>query len=677
MKSRTTSTKSSLTKRNLEFPLQTDSQGRKFRASFVAMSTLLRERFKFCGYEHAPERKKCPAWGKVCKRCKKKNHFAKGCKDAAVNAIESDEDLEEISVVRVQAMKDKAVFAEMLVQQKPVRFQIDCGASANILPCKYVEDVDLEPCSQSLVMWNGTKVKPVGTCALPVINPRNNTKYNVRFSVVKESLTPLLGLNATEKMSLLTVHKENFVSVVENLENDLANNCPDVFDNGLGKLPGKVHLQVDPACQPVILPARKVPVSVNLKKNSRRNCVLSHSFLRLCMQQREVLTVHTFSILSCSLLTTFATPHGRYRWLRLPFGLCVSSEIFQKHLNQELLGLPGVKCIADDVLIYGRDDADHDSFLEGFMKKCQQRGIKLNRAKLEYKCKEVPFHGHVLTSEGLKPDPQKVEAITEMPRPEKPEDELRLNSMVNYLSRFLPNLSDVMKPLRDLIHKDVERCWSDAQERAWDEVKGLIASAPVLAYYKPGEPLAVQYDSSHAGLGAALMQSVHPIAYASRALTETETRYAQMEKEMLAIVFAVETFNDYTFGDKTFVFSNHKPLESILKKPLNRAPKRLQGMIIRLQKYDLEVRYEKGRKMFLADTLSRAFLPAGKQDENEFETINMMKYLPVPEERLLLIQKDTEADESLQVLKAVIQKGWPEHKSNVPSIISLYFNMRD
>ena len=87
----------------------------------------------------------------------------------------------------------------------------------------------------------------------------------MRFLVVKESLNPLLGLNATEKMSLLTVHKENFVSVVENLENDLANNYPDVFDNGLGKLPGKVHLQVDPACQPVILPARKVPVSVKEK----------------------------------------------------------------------------------------------------------------------------------------------------------------------------------------------------------------------------------------------------------------------------------------------------------------------------------------------------------------------------------------------------------------------------
>ena len=90
-------------------------------------------------------------------------------------------------------MKDKAVFAEMLVRQKLVRFQIDRGASANILPSKYVEDVDLEPCSQSLVMWNGTKVKPVGTCALPVVNPRNNTKYKVRFLVVKESLNSTPG----------------------------------------------------------------------------------------------------------------------------------------------------------------------------------------------------------------------------------------------------------------------------------------------------------------------------------------------------------------------------------------------------------------------------------------------------------------------------------------------------
>ena len=249
--------------------------------------------------------------------------------------------------------------------------------------------------------------------------------------------------------------------------------------------------------------------------------------------------------------------------------------------------------------------------------------------------------------------------------------------MVNYLSCFLPNLSDVMKPLRDLTHKDAVWCWDHLQEKAWYDIKSLIVSAPVLAYYKSTEVLEIQCDSSQSGLGAALMQNGHPIVYASRALTETESRYAQIEKEMLAIVFSVEKFNDYTFGRKTIVHTDHKPLESIVKKPLHRAPKRLQGMMIRLQKYDLEIRYERGNRMFLADTLSRAYLPSRVQVESEFETINVTNYLPISQARLLQIQHETEKDESLQTLKAVIQQGWPDDKSALPPVVSPYFNMRD
>ena len=147
-----------------------------------------------------------------------------------------------------------------------------------------------------------------------------------------------------------------------------------------------------------------------------------------------------------SMPSTFAMPYGRYRWLRLPFGLSVSSEIFQNHRHQELHGLPGVKYIAYDVLIHSTNEADHDSNLERFMSRCQQKGIKLNSEKLELKAKKGPFHGHLLTTEGLKPDPEKVRAIVEMPRPGGRDHILRLNGMVNYLSRFLPNLSDVMNP---------------------------------------------------------------------------------------------------------------------------------------------------------------------------------------------------------------------------------------
>ena len=121
-------------------------------------------------------------------------------------------------------------------------------------------------------MWNGTKVTPVGSCALPVVNLKTNEKYKIRFLVVKEDL---LGLNATRKRKLLTVHRENFIDVVENANADFTVKYADVFNERLGTLPGKVHLQVDPDCKPVILPARKVPLSDREKFKKELQLLLS------------------------------------------------------------------------------------------------------------------------------------------------------------------------------------------------------------------------------------------------------------------------------------------------------------------------------------------------------------------------------------------------------------------
>lgn len=140
--------------------------------------------------------------------------------------------------------------------------------------------------------------------------------------------------------------------------------------------------------------------------------------------------------------------------------------------------------------------------------------------------------------------------------------------------------------------------WSRVQQQAFEEVKQLVSEAPLLSFYKPEEELTIQCDASEKGLGAALLQNGRPVAYASRALTDVETRYAQIEKEMLAIVFSLEKFHQYTYGH-TKVHSDHKPLESILKKPLFRAPKRLQGMLLRTQQYDIEVQYLKGKEMHM------------------------------------------------------------------------------
>ena len=116
-----------------------------------------------------------------------------------------------------------------------------------------------------------------------------------------------------------------------------------------------------------------------------------------------------------SKLTTFSTPYGRFQWLCLPFGLNVSSEIFQKHLNQGLLGLEGVKCIADYILVYGTNEKDHDQNFERLLERCKEKSIKLTKGKLEFKCEDISLHGHLLTNEDLKVDPGKVKAIMGMP----------------------------------------------------------------------------------------------------------------------------------------------------------------------------------------------------------------------------------------------------------------------
>ena len=145
--------------------------------------------------------------------------------------------------------------------------------------------------------------------------------------------------------------------------------------------------------------------------------------------------------------------------------------------------------------------------------------------------------------------------------------------------KFLPHLSDITKQLRDLTRKDSEWTWDQAQRNALESLKKAVSSAPVLRYYNLEDEVTLQCDASQSGLGAALLQDGQPVAYASRALTETETRYAQIEKELLAIVFACDHFEAYIYGrEQVNIETDHQPLVSIITKPLNKAPDRLQRM---------------------------------------------------------------------------------------------------
>ena len=183
-------------------------------------------------------------------------------------------------------------------------------------------------------------------------------------------------------------------------------------------------------------------------------------------------------------------------------------------------------------------------------------------------------------------------------------------------------------------------------QQAFDEMKKALTMTPSLSYYDVMKPVVIQCDASDSGLGAALLQNGLPVAYLSRALTSAETNYAQIEKELLAIVFACEKFDQYVYGrDKLHVQSDHKPLEVIFKRQLVTAPKRLQRMLLRLQRYSLQVTYVRGSEMYIADTLSRAYIPGNPSVHAfTFAEIDMTEGLPVSPRRLQE-QRDATASE--------------------------------
>ena len=370
----------------------------------------------------------------------------------------------------------------------------------------------------------------------------------------------------------------------------------------------------------------------------------------------------------------------------MPFGISSAPEVFQRRMHELIEGLHGVEVIADDFVVVGFGHThleavhDHDKNLVTFLQRCEAQGIVLNTDKFAVRQKEVPFIGHIATDEGLCVDPAKVRAIIEMPAPTDKAGVQRLLGLAQYLSKFLPHLSDITKPLRELTQNDVDWSWESPQQTALDTLKKAVTTTPVLRYYNLKEEVTIQCDASQSGLGAALTQNGQPVAYASRALTPAETRYAQIEKEMLAIVFACDKFEAYIFGrDMVTIETDHKPLENIALKPLHSAPKRLQRMLMKTQKYNLRINYKKGKEMFLADTLSRAYLPEVNSCHfsQKLEDIDHRISLPVSKARWQQIKHASADDPELQQLRHTFQNGWPDSRKETPECLYPNFDFRD
>ena len=722
---------------------------------------------KYCGLKHA--KRNCPAYGKTCHKCRRKNHFATVCKTKIksvknLDAVSDNEITDELysltHEIGTVTSNGKRWFVP--VEMKLPKFesqhidcQLDTGSTCNTISfqdfCKLCPNgSELKNSNVKLKLYDGTILSPQGQCEINCCY--KDKSFNLMFQIVKDSLTPLLSADACERLGLLQINCA--------LSDDkLISKFSETFE-GLGCLPGLYDIELDPAVSPVKHAPRKVPVSMKSKLKEELDrlanlqvitpvkeptdwissivCVKKPNKLRICLDPKDLnkaimrpnypipniddilvklSNAKVFTLIDCkdgfwqvklskdsSFLTTFWTPFGRYRWLRMPFGISSAPEEFQRRLHEVTVGLTGVEVVADDILVYGVGDTDeqananHDQNLLELLQRAQECNLKFNLKKLKLRKKSITYMGHLLTCDGLKPDPAKVEAVQNMPKLENVNDVQRFIGFVNYLSRFLPRLSDLCEPLRRLTDKNAEWHWTNAHNDAVEKIKHLISRAPVLRYYRLEDEVTIQCDASQTGLGSVLLQNGQPVAFASRSLTKTEQRYAQIEKECLAIVFSCERFSQYLLGrNKTTVHSDHKPLETIFKKPLFSAPKRLQRMMLRLQGYSLEISYKQGCKMYIADFLSRCALPlpcendtsskpsfvfaanefSVQEDSDSFENINFSEDLAVTAKRYFQIKSCSAIDETLQMLKNTVLNGWPDSKSDCPKLIRQYWSFRD
>lgn len=296
----------------------------------------------------------------------------------------------------------------------------------------------------------------------------------------------------------------------------------------------------------------------------------------------------------------------------------------------------------------------------------------------------------MVSAQGISPDPEKVEALAKLPTPSDVSGVRRLLGMVNHVGRFIPHLSDITAPIRALLQKRNSWLWGPCQQAAFDKLKSLLSSEVCMAKYDPSYPTVVSADASSYGLGAVLLQDQpsgerRAVAYASRSLTDTESRYSQTEKEALAVTWAVKRFDQFLRGIAFQVETDHRPLVTLLgSAELDMIPPRIQRLRIRLMRYQFTVLYVPGKLIATADTLSRAPIQGHDPERSQRQTDSIELFIGevvtaaanLMSSRMDALRKHQAEDGICSGLLRFCEKGWPENVSKVPVHLREYWKER-
>ena len=571
-----------------------------------------------------------------------------------------------------------------------------------------------------------------GTFMCEMKAPETKRLTQAKVHVMKGKAANLLSCETSEKLGLVKFAckvNESASSVTVGKDKIFAQ-YPEVFE-GMGKMTGKsVKLNINKETKPIAQKARRVPFHLRDKVEQEIErlkamdiiedaegptpwvspLVLVHkpnNAIRICIDSRAINTaiererhpMNTLEELIVDLngsqyfskvdlnkgyhqleldeesryITTFATHNGLYRYKRLCFGINSAAEIFQKEIADMLRDIPGVKNMSDDIIIFSRTADQHKQTIDKVLSRMKECNITANREKCEFWKDEVTFFGHHFTKHGIAPSKQNVNAVLNAAPPKSPEEVRSLLGMAQYLARFIPDYSTVVNPLRILTHQDVKWRWGKTERKSFEKLKSSMTNLKMIHYFDVNRNTELIVDASPVGLGAVLTQKdkageLYIVEYASRKLADPETRYSQTEREALGVVWACEHFDHYLVGAEFTVITDHQPLLGIMNKPMSKPTARLQRLCLRLQPYQVLLKYSPG-KSNPADYISRHPQEGTKPPsqtwldrQTEQICISAIRYYTMQEKAsisLKEVEEETSKDEILQqVIMCIATQNW-------------------
>lgn len=619
---------------------------------------------------------------------------------------------------------------------------VDTGAAISVLNKNFydsnLKNYKIQKDQLELKGFTGHTIRPIGFIE---VNTTCNNKVNlIRYYIVETNSPNLLGRNF---LKLFNVQLNVFnVSKVDLDYKDIVNKFPEVFTNKLGTYKfAKVSLNLKENAKPIYFKAHPVPLSYKalIEKELDRlveekviepitasewgtpivSVIKSDNSLRICGNYKltinkwlenvryplprieEIIEKLNGGIIFTKLdlnkaytqflldeeaqkITTWSTHKGMFRMLRMPYGAAPSSAIFQKHLEQLLQGMPHTINYLDDIIITGTSLQNHKENVTRVLEKLREAGLTVKQEKCEFYQTEIEYLGYIISKDGIKKTESKVKAILKAQVPTNVKQVRSFCGLVNYYNKFVPNIAQILHPIYNLLKKETTFSWNTKCQKAFEEIKQLIAKDIVLTHYNNNKQLVLVTDAANEGIAAILYQKENngvekPIACTSRTLLENEKAFATVDKEALAIIFGVRKFSQYLLGREFIIRTDHKPLLGLFKENKEipqRHRDRLQRWAVYLSGFQYKLEYIKGKENFMADCLSR--LPVKTNTiTDEYDYDNYLNFAEVQEGWPIdndKVKKETLKDEELTKVKQCIQENW---RNEVSKELKKYRNRKE